>query len=111
MKKQVYAYSEVINIDEDYISKINEISEYALDNNLEIIKVFQDETNGRRDIIIERLDQILNEMIDSGIDELLIFDFSIISRNIDVVLSVINLYRENEKCITPVFRNRKNLLN
>ncbi|WP_372011369.1 recombinase family protein [Paenibacillus chitinolyticus] len=86
---------------EETLSKqISECKQFAEDNDMQVAVVYKDVISANR--LGERFENILDEMKNQGIVELIIHNWSRVSRNVKSVYEIDQLFREQGKFIIPI---------
>ena len=96
MKAAIYARVSSVGDRQDTTRQIRDLEKYATDNSIDIVKTFEEHISGAkktkdRPVLTECLDYCIN----NNVDILLISELSRLGRNVDDVLSNVQLCKEH----------------
>ena len=96
MKAAIYARVSSVGDRQDTTRQIRDLEKYALDNTIDIVKTFEEHISGAKKTKDRPvLSECLNFCFDNNVDTLLISELSRLGRNVDDVLSNVQLCKEH----------------
>lgn len=102
MPEKVMIYARVNNPSQTHDEQIDACKKFALENDFEIEKIYQDSYHGNSKILVERFNEILEDMNNLGVKVMLTKESSRISRNDLIRFEIEGKFKEYNKLIVPV---------
>lgn len=102
MPEKVVIYARVNNPSQTHNEQIDACNKFALENDFEIGKIYQDTCSGNNKILVERFNEILKDMNNLGIKVMLTKESSRISRNDLIRFEIERKFKKYNKLIIPV---------